>query len=298
MGSGGSAVAAPPHTDAFVTCTLHRDSPFAVYHQQRGEPGWTRYVQRRTWHRPVSAMCNRMPHHIRWLLWPHPHAWTSTGPWSPDPGRYCVSWGSAVSHAVRTHSGNPLQLVEFNTLHPVRHVLFLCRLPHPQQQCIFLDPSVVLAHIPLHHHSTIHHPPLHSLKNSSYPMEALDQLTADQKSILEDYLAVTGQNDLEVAILALEQHSWQLETAVQAQFGDTRTPSRPDESLGGLGLGHATEGQTQPAPPPPPPPPSPPRHVTAPRATNSFARSFLSWFSWPINTIWGVTWSFLAYFCK
>ncbi|KAI1318779.1 hypothetical protein EDD11_005850 [Mortierella claussenii] len=98
-------------------------------------------------------------------------------------------------------------------------------------------------------------------------MEALDQLTANQKGILEDYLAVTGQNDLEVAVLALEQHSWQLETAVQAQFGDTRTPSRPDESLGGLGLGHDSEGENHPAPPPPPPPPLPlqPRQVNAPR---------------------------------
>ncbi|KAG0302015.1 hypothetical protein BGZ98_007864 [Dissophora globulifera] len=122
----------------------------------------------------------------------------------------------------------------------------------------------------------------------------LDQLTPEQKGILEDYLAVTGQNDLEVAILALEQHSWQLETAVQAQFGDTRTPSRPDESLGGLGLNHTGN---QPAPPlPPPPPPSQPRHVAAPRASNTFTRSFLTWFSWPINTIWSVTWSFLAYF--
>ncbi|KAF9278305.1 hypothetical protein BGZ68_008654 [Mortierella alpina] len=96
-------------------------------------------------------------------------------------------------------------------------------------------------------------------------METLDQLTEDQKGILENYLAVTGQNDLEVAILALEHHSWQLETAVQAQFGDTpRTTSRADESLGDLGVDHS--------------------------------RSFLSWFSWPINTIWGVTWSFLAYF--
>ncbi|KAF9111699.1 hypothetical protein BGX27_004577 [Mortierella sp. AM989] len=126
-------------------------------------------------------------------------------------------------------------------------------------------------------------------------MEALDQLTADQRGILEDYLAVTGQNDLEVAVLALEQHLWQLETAVQAQFGDTRTPSRPDESLGGLGLDHDSdeEGSTV---PPPPPPPSRPRNVTAPRPTSSFPRSFLTWLSWPINTIWGVTWGFLAYF--
>ncbi|KAF9350819.1 hypothetical protein BGX26_011037 [Mortierella sp. AD094] len=96
-------------------------------------------------------------------------------------------------------------------------------------------------------------------------MEALDQLTTDQKGILEDYLAVTGQNDLEVAVLALEQHSWQLETAVQAQFGDTRTPSRPDESLGGLGLDHSSEEEDYTAPPPPPPPPARPRNVTAPR---------------------------------
>ncbi|KAF9363334.1 hypothetical protein BGX34_004378 [Mortierella sp. NVP85] len=67
-------------------------------------------------------------------------------------------------------------------------------------------------------------------------MEALDQLTAEQRATLEDYLAVTGQNDLEIAIIALEQHSWQLEantlfplTFRQAITGrSTRTgPSRP-----------------------------------------------------------------------
>ncbi|KAF9175246.1 hypothetical protein BGX21_006533 [Mortierella sp. AD011] len=127
-------------------------------------------------------------------------------------------------------------------------------------------------------------------------MEALDQLTTDQKGILEDYLVVTGQNDLEVAVLALEQHSWQLETAVQAQFGDTRTPSRPDESLGGLGLNHSSEEEDHTAPPPPPPPPARPRDITTPRPTNSFPRIFLSWLTWPINTIFGATWSFLTYF--
>ncbi|KAK3808191.1 MAG: hypothetical protein J3R72DRAFT_88331 [Linnemannia gamsii] len=123
-------------------------------------------------------------------------------------------------------------------------------------------------------------------------MDALDQLTEDQKGILENYLAVTGQNDLEVAILALEHHSWQLETAVQAQFGDTPARSRPDESLGGLGVddNNNSDGDADdhPAPPPPPPPSSAPTRANPP--------SFLSWFSWPINTIWGVTWSFLAYF--
>ncbi|KAF9335738.1 hypothetical protein BGZ91_010375 [Linnemannia elongata] len=138
-------------------------------------------------------------------------------------------------------------------------------------------------------------------------MDVLDQLTEDQKGILENYLAVTGQNDLEIAVLALEHHSWQLETAVQAQFGDTPARSRTDESLGGLGVdGNNTNNinnsdrdeDDHPAPPPPPPPPSAPthHHTNAPRPPTSFSRSFLSWFSWPINTIWGVTWSFLAYF--
>ncbi|KAF9951786.1 hypothetical protein BGZ72_006763 [Mortierella alpina] len=131
-------------------------------------------------------------------------------------------------------------------------------------------------------------------------METLDQLTEDQKGILENYLAVTGQNDLEVAILALEHHSWQLETAVQAQFGDTpRTTSRADESLGDVGVDHASDSEDSDHPPPPPPPPPPARQANAPRydlPSTSFSRSFLSWFSWPINTIWGVTWSFLAYF--
>ncbi|KFH62753.1 hypothetical protein MVEG_11279 [Podila verticillata NRRL 6337] len=124
-------------------------------------------------------------------------------------------------------------------------------------------------------------------------MEALDQLTEEKKDILQSYLAVTGQNDLEIAILALEHHSWQLETAVQAQFGDTRAPSRPDESLGGLGVNDMSSDDED-HPPPPPPPPSLPR--TQPRPPAGFSRSFLSWFSWPINTIWSATWSFLAFF--
>ncbi|KAF9390242.1 hypothetical protein CPC16_005197 [Podila verticillata] len=92
-------------------------------------------------------------------------------------------------------------------------------------------------------------------------MEALDQLTEEKKDILQSYLAVTGQNDLEIAILALEHHSWQLE-AIQAQFGDTRAPSRPDESLGGLGVNDMSSDDED-HPPPPPPPPSLPR--TQPR---------------------------------
>ncbi|KAF9428052.1 hypothetical protein BGZ94_003498 [Podila epigama] len=113
-------------------------------------------------------------------------------------------------------------------------------------------------------------------------MDTLDRLTEDQKGILENYLAVTGQNDLE--------------TAVQAQFGDTRAPRR-DESLGGLGVDAFNDndnGGRAGSPPPPPPPPSLPRSQA--RAPPSFSRSFLSWFAWPINTIWSVTWSFLAYF--
>ncbi|KAF9431787.1 hypothetical protein BGZ76_011696 [Entomortierella beljakovae] len=104
-------------------------------------------------------------------------------------------------------------------------------------------------------------------------MDALDQLTADQKGILEDYL-----------------------TAVQAQFGDTRTPSRPDESLGGLGINNENEGGEAPAPPLPPPPPARTRNTIAPRPTPLIPRSFLTWLSWPINTFWSVTWSFLTYF--
>ncbi|KAF9091803.1 hypothetical protein BGX29_010752 [Mortierella sp. GBA35] len=129
-------------------------------------------------------------------------------------------------------------------------------------------------------------------------MDTLDQLTEDQKDILENYLAVTGQNDLEVAILALEHHSWQLETAVQAQFGDTPARSRPDESLGGLGVDDNSDSDADdhPAPPPPPPPPSVPMHTNDPRPSPSSSRSLLSWFSWPVKAIWGVTWSFLAYF--
>ncbi|KAF9988251.1 hypothetical protein BGZ75_009732 [Mortierella antarctica] len=113
--------------------------------------------------------------------------------------------------------------------------------------------------------------PVKSLMNNvTRIMETLDQLTEDQKGILENYLAVTGQNDLEVAILALEHHSWQLETAVQAQFGDTpRTSNRADESLGGLGVDHASDSEDSdhPPPPPPPPPPAPllPRQANAPR---------------------------------
>ncbi|KAF9917500.1 hypothetical protein BX616_000806 [Lobosporangium transversale] len=161
--------------------------------------------------------------------------------------------------------------------------LSLCRFPNP----FTIQSSTFATHYC--HRLTYKNPHLQK------DMETLDQLTEEQKNILDDYLAVTGQNDLEIAVLALEQHSWQLETAVQAQFGDTRTPSRPDESLGGLGLDRNAENQTTP-PPPPPPLPSQPHHVTAPRSTNSFSRSFLSWFSWPINTIWSVTWSLLAYF--
>ncbi|KAG9062537.1 hypothetical protein KI688_005452 [Linnemannia hyalina] len=108
-------------------------------------------------------------------------------------------------------------------------------------------------------------------------MDVLDQLTEDQKGILENYL-----------------------TAVQAQFGDTPARSRTDESLGGLGVDgnntnniDSSDEDDHPAPPPPPPPPSAPTHHH-----QANAPSFLSWFSWPINTIWGVTWSFLAYFCK
>ncbi|KAF8983625.1 hypothetical protein BGZ46_009887 [Entomortierella lignicola] len=86
-------------------------------------------------------------------------------------------------------------------------------------------------------------------------------------------------------------------TAVQAQFGDTRTPSRTDEALGGLGLDNDIEEEEQPVPPPPPPPPqSRPHNTITPRPTNSFPRTFLTWLTWPINTIFGVTWSFLAYF--
>ncbi|KAG0028199.1 hypothetical protein BGZ82_008548 [Podila clonocystis] len=70
-------------------------------------------------------------------------------------------------------------------------------------------------------------------------MEALDQLTEEKKDILQNYL-----------------------TAVQAQFGDTRTPSRPDESLGGLGVNDMSSDEDG-HPPPPPPPPSLPR--TQPR---------------------------------
>ncbi|KAF9934714.1 hypothetical protein FBU30_000572 [Linnemannia zychae] len=82
-------------------------------------------------------------------------------------------------------------------------------------------------------------------------MDALDQLTEDKKGILENYL-----------------------TAVQAQFGDTPARSRPDESLGGLGVesNSNNEANSHPAPPPPPPPPAPTRHHTnAPRPPASFA---------------------------
>ncbi|KAG0319240.1 hypothetical protein BGZ97_002532 [Linnemannia gamsii] len=91
-------------------------------------------------------------------------------------------------------------------------------------------------------------------------MDTLDQLTEDQKGILESYL-----------------------TAVQAQFGDTPARSRPDESLGGLGVHDTTPNNNSnsnnnnnnsysdndeddhPAPPPPPPPPSAP----TPRPANT-----------------------------
>ncbi|KAF9167682.1 hypothetical protein DFQ26_003646 [Actinomortierella ambigua] len=85
-------------------------------------------------------------------------------------------------------------------------------------------------------------------------MEALDQISEEQKTKLVDYLAVTGQNDIDVAIATLEQHSWNLERAVGAQFGDVPERPRPDESLGGLGVDdHAPQS------PPPPPVPSAPQ---------------------------------------
>ncbi|KAG0224419.1 hypothetical protein BGW42_005100, partial [Actinomortierella wolfii] len=92
-------------------------------------------------------------------------------------------------------------------------------------------------------------------------MEALDQFTEEQKTKLERYLAFTGQNDIEVAIAALEHHSWNLERAVAAQFGDVPERSRPDESLGGLGV-------DQPAPESPPPLPPAPRQTHAVRRPN------------------------------
>ncbi|KAF9973260.1 hypothetical protein BGZ73_003486 [Actinomortierella ambigua] len=122
-------------------------------------------------------------------------------------------------------------------------------------------------------------------------MEALDKITEEEKTKLENYLAVTGQNDIEAAIAILEQHSWNLERAVGAQFGDVPGRPRPDESLGGLGV----DDPAPPTPPPVPPAPQQPTH-TVRRQPASASRGLLSLLTWPLNTFWSVTWSILTYF--
>ncbi|KAH6590320.1 hypothetical protein BASA61_005316 [Batrachochytrium salamandrivorans] len=53
---------------------------------------------------------------------------------------------------------------------------------------------------------------------SSSDMDALDSLSDEQKETLLNYQTITGTDDLLVAVTALENHGWELETTIQTFF--------------------------------------------------------------------------------
>ncbi|KAJ3037530.1 FAS-associated factor 2 [Rhizophlyctis rosea] len=88
-------------------------------------------------------------------------------------------------------------------------------------------------------------------------MDALDDLTDAQKETLQSFQAVTGLDDIEVAVSFLDNHNWNLEPAVHAILDPPQPTPQPQvfeyEDEDGIGSGSGASspaGTSRPATPP------------------------------------------------
>ncbi|TPX69269.1 hypothetical protein SpCBS45565_g02606 [Spizellomyces sp. 'palustris'] len=61
-------------------------------------------------------------------------------------------------------------------------------------------------------------------------MDTLDRLTADQRDKLQNFQAITNQEDLDAALAILENHGWDLQRSVHSVFEEVGTDHTPEDA--------------------------------------------------------------------